>query len=81
MKQLRILTALLFVTIFAMGDGGVDAVAAGKEKTVWICGGPKSKRYHSSRNCAGLRKCSVNPRQVSYNDAVKMGYTPCKKCY
>lgn len=43
---------------------------------VWIPtnGGTK---YHNNPNCSNM----ANPRQVSVNEAVERGYTPCKKCY
>lgn len=42
---------------------------------VWI---PNSgSKYHRYSSCSNMR----NPRNVSENQAISMGYTPCKKCY
>lgn len=42
---------------------------------VWI---PKSgKKYHSNSSCSNMK----NPSQVTKEQAIKMGYEPCKKCY
>ena len=44
------------------------------EVLVWI---PKSgKRYHSNANCSNMN----NPTQVSLDDAISKGFTPCKRC-
>lgn len=36
---------------------------------------PSGKRYHNSASCGGK-----NSYSVSYDDAIKAGLTPCKKC-
>lgn len=42
---------------------------------VWI---PQTgSKYHRTSSCSGMN----SPRKVSVNDAKKLGYTPCKKCY
>lgn len=42
---------------------------------VWI---PNSgSKYHRYSSCSNMR----NPRNVSENQAISMGHTPCKKCY
>lgn len=42
---------------------------------VWI---PKSgSKYHRKSTCSNMS----NPTQISREDAVARGYTPCKKCY
>lgn len=48
--------------------------------SMWICGGPKSKRYHSTRNCSGLKRCSRTPRKISLSEARARHYTPCRRC-
>ena len=46
-----------------------------QEKMVWI---PSSgSKYHNDASCSGMD----NPRQVTKEEAVSMGYEPCKKCY
>ncbi len=80
LRHLRLLTltAALLLSLTPM-DGGMEATEA--DTTVWICGGPKSKRYHSTKNCPGLNRCSKTPRAVSLSNARASGYTPCRKCY
>ncbi len=42
---------------------------------VWI---PRTgSKYHSNSGCSNMK----NPSQVSKDDAISMGYEPCKKCY
>ena len=46
-----------------------------QEEMVWI---PSSgSKYHNDASCSGMD----NPRQVKKEEAVSMGYEPCKKCY
>lgn len=46
-----------------------------QEEMVWI---PSSgSKYHNDASCSGMD----NPRQVTKEEAVSMGYEPCKKCY
>lgn len=35
------------------------------------------KKYHSNPSCSQM----VNPQQVTLDEAVAMGFTPCKRCY
>ena len=45
------------------------------EGEVWI---PNSgSKYHKSSDCSNMK----NPKQVTLDQAIIMGYTPCKKCY
>ena len=46
-----------------------------KAKMVWV---PSSgSKYHSRSTCSGM----VSPRQIPLEDAIKQGYTACKKCH
>lgn len=75
MKTL-ILSALAFIL-----SGQVSTEVKTKEATVYICTGPKSKKYHASSSCRGLSKCSGSIKQLSMSSAKAKGYTPCKICY
>ena len=45
------------------------------ETMVWI---PNSgSKYHSRANCSNMK----NPREVTIDQAISMGFTPCKKCW
>jgi hypothetical protein len=46
-----------------------------KVEMVWI---PSSgTKYHSKSTCSGMN----SPRQIPLEDAIKQGYTACKKCH
>ena len=46
-----------------------------KKEMVWI---PSTgTKYHSKSTCSGMN----SPTQVPIEDAIKQGYTACKKCY
>ena len=49
--------------------------------TVYICTGPKARKFHSSPNCRGLNRCSGNIKSLSVSVAQSKGFTPCKICY
>lgn len=42
---------------------------------VWVSG--SGKKYHSESTCSNMK----SPRQITLEEAVRQGYTPCKKCY
>lgn len=49
--------------------------SGGSGEMVWI---PRTgKRYHRDKDCSGMK----NPSYVSIEEAVRRGFTPCKKCY
>ena len=52
-----------------------------RETYVYICTGPKSKKYHSTRKCKGLNKCTKDIVEVTKSYAVEIGRTACKICY
>ena len=47
---------------------------------VYICQGSKSVCYHVTPDCYGLRKCSTQLKEISLDEAKKMGRRPCKVC-
>lgn len=51
------------------------------EEKVYVCHGPKSKRYHRTPNCKGLCRCSTDIRQMTRQEAEAKHYTPCRICY
>ena len=44
---------------------------------VFICKGPKSKRYHYKKDCRGLSRCSTKIYEVSKTEAKDLGRTLC----
>lgn len=47
------------------------------ERTVYICKGPMSKKYHFNSNCRGLKRCSTKISSIDIAKAKKMGRTLC----
>lgn len=48
---------------------------------VYICTGNNAYRYHNSKNCRGLNRCSADIKSVSLEYAKSIGRSPCKICY
>lgn len=48
-----------------------------KESTVMVWIPKTGTKYHSRSGCSNMK----NPSQVTKEEAVRMGYEPCKKCY
>ena len=42
---------------------------------VWVT--QSGTKYHSHSGCSSMK----NPSQITVDEAVKQGYTPCKKCW
>lgn len=76
---------LLFILLLISFAFTTSPLNAGESDTgaeiVYICTGPKSKKYHRSEQCRGLDKCSSSISAVSVAEAKSMGRTPCKICY
>ncbi len=51
------------------------------ETYVYICTGPKSERYHSTKDCRGLRNCSASIEKVTLTKAKELGRDACGICY
>lgn len=69
MKKLSLLFAAL---LFILGTSFKPVFA-----DVYICKGPKSKRYHYKSNCRGLSRCSTKIYKVTLEDARDLGRTLC----
>ncbi len=58
-----------------------DSVASTEHtaKMVWIpnSGTSKTVKYHSHSDCSGMK----NPKQISLEEAKKIDYKPCKRCW
>lgn len=48
---------------------------------VWICTGKSSECYHSNKSCKGLNSCKATKKEVTLEEAKRMGRRPCKICY
>lgn len=67
MKTLMMAAALY---LFGSGPNSSD--------TVYICVSPTAKKFHASKECHGLQKCTHTISAVTQSDAAKKGYTACK---
>lgn len=56
-------------------------VLTGCDGSAYICTGPQSEVYHSTKRCKGLRRCSGDLRKLSINEAENIGRRECKWCY
>ena len=75
MKLLLFLFLLLSPKGVEMGD------VHSSDVTVYVCTGPMSKKYHATKDCRGLNKCSEDIIAVSLEKAKNMGRGPCGICY
>lgn len=59
----------------------VQEYAYTHDPIVYYCTGPKSKKFHKTNKCKGLKYCSGELRKCSKEEAYKKGFTPCRYCY
>lgn len=59
----------------------INASSSGNTESVYYCTGPKSKRYHISKDCKGLEHCSGEIKKCLKTNAINKGLTPCRYCY
>lgn len=45
--------------------------------SVYICVSTSAKKYHFSKSCHGLQRCTHTIKETTKADAVKLGYTVC----
>lgn len=76
MKKYLLLSAILLLPVIGSGEPQTPQ----QEKTVIICTGKYSKRYHS-KICKGMRNCKGDTKKVSLSEAKAAGLTPCGYCY
>lgn len=74
---------ILLFAVMAMAFTSADMPEPKQDATeyVYICTGPKSKRYHRTPNCSGLRSCSGKIVKITVHEAEQKHRTPCKRCY
>jgi len=76
-------TLAVALALAACSGGGTQVSTLYSAKTtskVYICTGPKSKRYHTNPDCRGLGSCSKAVRAVTIEKAQQMGRTLCGYC-
>lgn len=75
-------TLLILATIMCCSFGTSEQPTAPQAGgTAYICTGPQSKRFHKTPHCKGLQSCSKQIKEVTVEQARKLGRTPCKWCY
>jgi hypothetical protein len=78
-SYLNILNATVMKTLFIAASAWICFSFLSSEKpSVYICVSPKAKKYHSNKNCSGLRNCTHTIKSVTVNEAKKRGLTACK---
>ena len=80
-KILKTFIAILAVATLAAFGSPTSYEAVPSAEYVYICTGPQSKRYHKTKNCKGLDRCSKEVIKVTKAFAEEKGRTPCKGCY
>ncbi len=70
MIKKQICIALLALTVYPV-------VQATQETKAYICKGPKSTKYHYSKNCRGLNRCSTHIYKTTESEAKRAGRTLC----
>lgn len=81
MKKFFNLTIVLLLSVISTGYAQLPTISNDLGDAVYVCTGPKAKKYHSSSSCSGLNKCSVRIVRVSKSEAQAKGYTACRKCH
>lgn len=84
MKKIIVLLAVAIMCggITACSNANTKEVTKeSEENVVYICTGGSSTRYHATKSCRGLCNCGGTIREVTIEQAEKMGRTPCKICY
>lgn len=79
--KIRLSVLFIFALLLPTLTAGEPQTVRKDSATVYICTGPKSKRFHANSNCRGLKRCSGDVVSISMEKARKQGYSPCKICY
>lgn len=80
-KSLTFWSISLALSVLMCGAVTDTQTSASSDTVVYVCGGPKSKRYHKTDKCKGLCRCSVEVGRITLREAERSGYTPCRICY
>lgn len=69
-------TLLLIAGIGLLGSFAYHTSSGDK---VYVCVSPTAKKFHSSKSCPGLQKCTHEIKEMTKVAAEKSGYTVCLK--
>ena len=73
---------LLLTLMMLVGNVTIDNPGNHTNETyVFICTGPKSEKYHRTKDCNGLNRCSASIEKVTLGKAKELGRGPCGICY
>ncbi|MBC9811153.1 hypothetical protein H9Y05_01580 [Crocinitomicaceae bacterium CZZ-1] len=56
---------------------GLFSITPSQSTTAYICNSPSAKKYHYSKTCRGLQKCTHEIKKTTVDSAKKSGYTVC----
>lgn len=77
---IKIITVLAFLLIPTISLNA-DEHQAIEQNKVYVVMSNTAKAYHSNLKCKGLKNATHPIKQVSIEEAQKMGRKPCKICY
>ncbi len=81
MKKLLLLLPIMLLLLSMQPGPTQSGEPKGKEQKVLICNSKSSYAYHN-KYCRGLKQCKSDVREVSVEQAKKMGKgKPCGYCY
>lgn len=75
------ITLIIALTLWIVGGAVSCSEVISDNKTVYICAGEMSSRYHKYVSCDGLYNCSDKIYDIKKKTAEEYGYTPCRYCY
>jgi len=69
----------IFILIAGIGLLGSFVYHSKPADTVYVCVSPTAKKFHYSKSCPGLQKCTHEIKETTKVAAEKSGYTVCLK--
>ena len=78
-KRILILFATIFLTCYS-SVSSVNNLAEDQPK-VYVVMSNNAYAYHKSRSCKAVKKATHKVKEVTLNEAKKMGRKPCGMCY
>lgn len=76
--RLLVFTALLLAPAVSLNAGETEAL---EQQKVYVVMSNTAHVYHSRKDCKGLQNATHKIKQVTVEEAKKMGRRPCKICY
>ena len=76
MRTLLSILSISFLLLLISGTSSCD-----NSSKVYVCTGKGAKVYHCCKSCKGLNRCSKQVKEVSLEEAKRIGRRECKLCY